>query len=168
MGSAAFTIKSLEGLSRVLVSDIFIVFAVAKREAKIVGIWDTGATGSAITKKVADSLGLIPTGNTTVGTAAGPVLQNTYTIDIRLLNGVVIKDVIVTEVPVLSGNAEALIGMDIITLGDFSVTNHNNVTCMSFRIPSGHEIDYVANPNYGLTPVKSPPKIKNKYTNKKR
>lgn len=24
---------------------------------------------------------------------------------------------------------------------------------MSFRIPSSHEIDYVANPNYGLTPI---------------
>lgn len=33
--------------------------------------------------------------------------------------------------------------MDIITLGDFSITNYNGVTCMSFGLPSKHEIDYV-------------------------
>ncbi|MBI3139488.1 MAG: SEC-C domain-containing protein [Sphingobacteriales bacterium] len=45
--------------------------------------------------------------------------------------------------------------MDIITLGDFSITNHNGDTCMSFRLPSSHEIDYVKNLNYGITPVKN-------------
>jgi len=50
-----------------------------------------------------------------------------------------------------------LIGMDVITLGDFSITNHNGITCMSFRVPSSHEIDYVKNPNYGITPIKNIP-----------
>ncbi len=54
----------------------------------------------------------------------------------------------------INPNCEALIGMDVITLGDFSITNHNGSTCMSFRVPSGHEIDYVKNLNYGVTPIK--------------
>ena len=36
-----------------------------------------------------------------------------------------------------------LIGMDIITLGDFSVTNLNGKTTFSFRYPSCETINYV-------------------------
>ncbi|MFV8326082.1 hypothetical protein [Flavobacterium sp. ZS1P14] len=70
------------------------------------------------------------------------VKQNTFTVDIGLLNGVIIQGITVTEVDGLSGGCEALIGMDIICLGNFSITNHNGKTCMSFRVPSEHEIDY--------------------------
>jgi hypothetical protein len=64
----------------------------------------------------------------------------------------------------LAGGIEALIGMDIITLGDFSITNHKGVTCMSFRIPSGHEIDYVVNSTYGVTPITKTPFKSTNYT----
>jgi uncharacterized protein YecA (UPF0149 family) len=36
--------------------------------------------------------------------------------------------------------------MDVITLGDFSITNWNDKTCMSYRYPSLHEIDYRKSP----------------------
>jgi hypothetical protein len=68
-----------------------------------------------------------------------------------------ILGIIVSEVDGLSGGNNALIGMDVITLGDFSITNHKGNTCMSFRVPSGHEIDYVKNLNYGITPVRNIP-----------
>jgi hypothetical protein len=39
---------------------------------------------------------------------------------------------------------DILIGLDIITIGDFSITNHNGKTVVSFRIPSDtYHIDYV-------------------------
>ena len=38
---------------------------------------------------------------------------------------------------------DVLIGMDIITLGDFSITNVNGKTVFSFRIPSTETVDYV-------------------------
>ena len=37
--------------------------------------------------------------------------------------------------------------MDVISQGDFSITNYNGNTCMSFRKPSMHEIDFCKNPN---------------------
>ena len=37
---------------------------------------------------------------------------------------------------------QVLIGMDIITLGDFAITNQNHTTTFSFRMPSLHTIDY--------------------------
>lgn len=43
--------------------------------------------------------------------------------------------------------------MDIIGIGDFSITNFNQKTCMSFRIPSLHEIDYVNNGETGISNI---------------
>lgn len=60
------------------------------------------------------------------------------------------KGIEATEVSALSGGCDALIGMDVITLGDFSITNHKGITCMSFRCPSSHEIDYVTNLQMGI------------------
>lgn len=34
--------------------------------------------------------------------------------------------------------------MDIITYGDFSITNYNGRTTFSFRIPSVNEVDFVS------------------------
>ena len=48
----------------------------------------------------------------------------------------------VTSRKLLLGN-ECLIGMDILTQGDLAITNANNETCVSFRIPSEQCIDFV-------------------------
>ncbi len=155
--SAAFTVKSSGGLLKVLITDINVHVSGISKYTSIKAIWDTGASGSAITKKVAQQLGLIPTGMAQVNTANGMAVQNTYTIDIGLPNKVIIQSIIATEIDALAAGCDALIGMDVITLGDFSITNHNGTTCMSFRIPSGQEIDYVKNLNYGITPIKHIP-----------
>lgn len=167
MVARAFTVK-INGIARILQTEVDLLIPNSQHGTRVPAIWDTGATGSVITKKVSQALNLIPTGLAQVNTANGQVIQNTFTIDVGLPNGVIIQGITVTEADGLSGGCEALIGMDIISLGDFSITNHNGKTCMSFRVPSGHEIDYVSNPTYGMTPIKNVPKIKNKYTNKKR
>lgn len=155
--SSAFTVKSSGGLLRVLITDVYVHIPGGINHTAIKAIWDTGASGSAITKKVAQQLGLVPTGMAQVNTANGIATQNTYTIDIGLPNKVIIQGIIATEIDALAAGCDALIGMDVITLGDFSITNHNGSTCMSFRVPSGHEIDYVKNLNYGITPIKNIP-----------
>ncbi len=109
------------------------------------GIWDTGATGSVITPKVVAHLGLKPTGKKKVNTANGSDIKDTYLVNVALPSNVMVQNVVVTE-----GNLgddspiDVLIGMDIITLGDFVITSRNDCTVMSFRIPSLTEIDYVA------------------------
>lgn len=155
--TSAFTVKSSGGLLRVLITDVNVHISGSPKHSAIKAIWDTGASGSAITKKVAQHLGLVPTGMAQVNTANGIATQNTYTIDIGLPNKVIIQGIVATEIDALAAGCDALIGMDIITLGDFSITNHNGSTCMSFRVPSGHEIDYVKNVNYGITPIKNIP-----------
>ena len=74
---------------------------------------------------------------------AGGVSQvPTYLVNIYLPNGVGVEGVRVIEA-VLSGDTEVLIGMDIISHGDFSLTHVNRESCFSFRIPSIKQIDYV-------------------------
>jgi len=158
--ASSFTAKST-GRANVILSPVD-VFVLGKDESlNVSAIWDTGASGSAITTYVVEKLGLIPTGRVIAHTANGKVEQNTYLVDIGLPNAVKVNGLIVNEVPALAGKAEILIGMDIITLGDFSITNYEGKTCMSFRIPSMHEIDYAKNPDLKVdTPKPSVTNIK--------
>ena len=79
-----------------------------------------------------------------MNTANGSDVKNTYLVNIALPSNVMMQNTVVTE-----GNLgedsqiDVLIGMDIITHGDFVITNKTN-TVMTFRIPSLVEIDYVA------------------------
>lgn len=107
------------------------------------GIWDTGATGSAITESTAQSLGLEPIGFQQVQFGSGIQVCKEYLVNFYLPNRSLIRNVKVTECANIAGGVGALIGMDVITLGDFVVTNQNNETTVSFRIPSLETIDYV-------------------------
>ena len=146
----AFTLKSRGGKLNALISKCFISKAfdpklggVAPVEKEYEAIWDTGATNTVITAKVAKELGLKPSGVGTVQHAGGISNNvNTYLINVILPNKIRVLAVKVTEA-VLPNNTEVLIGMDIITTGDFSITNVGGVTCFSFRIPSVKETDFV-------------------------
>jgi len=106
-------------------------------------IWDTGASISTVTKKLARQLGLLPTGKVDVSNTSGSQTRDTYLVNIHLPNNVVLTYVRVVECESLLGNFEFLIGMDIISNGDFAVTNVNGQTVMSYRLPSIEEINYV-------------------------
>jgi hypothetical protein len=139
----ALTLKA-SGILNVVFCEVEIQIPNTGKRVKVSGIWDTGATGSVITTDVVRALGLVPTGFTQVHTANGIRPTPTYQIDMILPNGVGISGITATEADALSGGQHVLIGMDVIGLGDFSITNYKGNTCMSFRLPSSHEIDYVA------------------------
>ena len=63
-----------------------------------IGIWDTGATTSAISSNIAKKCNLIPISKAEVHTAGGLVSQNVYLVDILVPNGVVINSVDIQEV----------------------------------------------------------------------
>ena len=124
---------------------------------KFFAIWDTGATNTVITQKVVQDCGLKPTGMVEISHAGGKTTTNTYLVNIRLPNKVEVCQIRVTE-GILTGQADVLIGMDIIGQGDFAVTNKNGKTVFSFRIPSVKCIDFVKR-SYKEEPQKAPPKI---------
>lgn len=106
-------------------------------------IWDTGATGSVINQKVVDACSLKPTGMMQCHGVHGTQTVETYLVNILLPNKVVFQNVQVTKGQ-LGDEVSVLIGMDIISAGDFSITNCDGVTLFSYRIPSQRHIDYVA------------------------
>lgn len=105
-------------------------------------IWDTGATNTVITRKVVDELGLKPIGIAQVSTAGGIRQCEVYLVSVFLPNRVVIAILRVTEGNITG--SDVLIGMDVISNGDFAVTNYQGKTTFSFRIPSQTTIDFVA------------------------
>lgn len=146
----AFTLKS-QGLLNRLPTDALILSKTRDTTKDYTpkmwsAIWDTGATKSCITQKIVDDLSLIPVGRTSIKTANGETIVNTYFVDIGLPNGVMVPNVLVSCAD-LGKDIDILIGMDIISLGDFSITNFNRKTIFSFRIPSVTNTDFVEDYN---------------------
>jgi hypothetical protein len=111
--------------------------------AKALALWDTGASKSVISAEFAKTLGLTPTGVREVHHGGGVSIENTFVVNFYLPNGVGVVGVTATEFKASHTQFSALIGMDVIGLGDFAVTNVNGQTWMSFRVPAHHAIDYV-------------------------
>ena len=106
-------------------------------------LWDSGASRSVISSRLVSTLGLQPVGATKVNHAGGEGTSKTYLVNFGLPNNVGIAGVLVTEFPAIAGGFDVIIGMDIISHGDFSLTNLGGRTCMSFRTPSCAVVDYV-------------------------
>ena len=106
-------------------------------------LWDTGATISAVTKRVATDLELSIEARVPIQHAGGAstgVPQ--HYVNLQLPNGLVIIGRAVAQLPLT--NCDVLVGMDIISLGDFAVSNFDGKTTFSFRIPSVKELDFAA------------------------
>ena len=67
-------------------------------------------------------------------------VKNAYLVHVGLPTGDIVTDVIVTEFD--SEDYDMVIGMDIISKGDFAITNKDEKTTFSFRVPSVEEIDF--------------------------
>lgn len=146
----SFTIKA-PGHLRVLETDVIIGAAFQPSDKQppnhgstmnVKGIWDTGATGTVISQEVVAQLGLKPIGMTKVSGVNGQHNSEVFLVSLGLPNRVMFPEVRVVKGQM--GSANVLIGMDIITRGDFALTHHLGKTCFSFRIPSIECIDFVA------------------------
>jgi len=151
---SAFTSKA-NGLLNVLQTEVSVFQPIPNQKHKVekfTAIWDTGATSSVITPKVVERLGLIPSGKTHLhGVAGSKENANTYFLSFILPNRVRVNGVRVAEVPKITGNTDVLIGMDIITLEDFAITNVGGKTVFSFITPSIKMIDYVEGINKSMS-----------------
>jgi hypothetical protein len=155
VNSSSFTLKSVGGVLNVLKTACGIT---ESRDPATLGppklhefqaIWDTGATNSVITQKVVDTCHLRPIGMTQVHGVNSTDLCEVFLVDVHLLNNVAINQVRVTKGR-LAGDVDVLIGMDIISVGDFVITNQGGVTIFSFCAPSHRRIDFVEEHNEAL------------------
>ena len=106
-------------------------------------LWDTGATNCVITPKVVKELGLVPIGIGESHYAGGISKVNLYMITLMLPNNVVIPNIKVSECTEQEGRFDIIIGMDVITLGDFTISGQGNKRMVSFSMPSAFSVDYV-------------------------
>ena len=109
-----------------------------------IALWDTGSTMTVISDELASKLNLDPVGEMVAETAGGRYVAKKYVVSLHLPNRLNIENVIISSGK-LGPGIDILIGMDIITLGDFAITNYNNKTVFSFRFPSCEVIDFVKN-----------------------
>lgn len=150
----AFTIK-YNGKSDRIITDIKVSQAFDPKEFPNLNqhklfptkaLWDTGATRSIITANTVNELQLESKGSANVNHFKGTVSAKTYLVNLFLPNKVIMVGTLVCEAEIVE-NFGVIIGMDIIGQGDFSITNVNNLTWMSYRIPSTKSIDYVEESN---------------------
>ena len=101
--------------------------------------WDTGATQTLISGSVIRHLNLKPIGRCQVDGFDGSKLANEYLIHVGLPTGDAVLNIKALE---CDGAAyDVVIGMDIISKGDFCFTNKDNKSVFSFRLPSKEHIE---------------------------
>ncbi len=148
----AFTLKSKARLislkTDVLVSQPIIGEDVTRsddpRFIKATALWDTGATVSCISRVLAEKMKLVVSGRVNASHAKGSSVSDIFVIDIVLPNNLRIPLIDALEIENVDGKFDIIIGMNIISQGDFAITNLNGITTFSFRLPSIKTIDYVA------------------------
>lgn len=105
-------------------------------------LWDTGAMCSCISKRCATMLGLEVINIIHMATASHIVEAPVYIAHLFLPNFPIFAYLEMLEFQDTSDNCDIIIGMDIITQGDFAITNFGGNTFFSFRMPSIHTIDF--------------------------
>lgn len=105
----------------------------SKDKWSVRALWDTGASVSVISKEVSRNLGLEAKGCAQLRYANGVEKSNVYKIDLELSRDIFFNDLFVRECDG-GGNFEMVIGMDIISRGDFKILNRSGKTFFEFEI----------------------------------
>lgn len=147
----ALTLKSNNGLLDKMISKVKLLSPIDGKVLKeeINGLWDTGASRSVLDVKIIEELSLVSTGEVNVLTANGVRTAKEYCVTIVLPTGVHFLKLPVTDGEIGAG-IHMLLGMDIITQGDFSITNVAK-TVLTFRTPSIETVDFVQTTNLART-----------------
>jgi hypothetical protein len=109
--------------------------SVTPYQEKFKGLWDTGASASTIGTAIAARLALPVIGQREMYGAGGAYISQVYLAGLLLPNNVSIEHIALYGFE-SSPKFDMLIGMDIITMGDFLVSSHNGQVHFSFQIPS--------------------------------
>lgn len=105
-------------------------------------IWDTGASRSMITQRVAEALSLESLKMQPVTSIGAEEMRPVFSVSVGIAKDLKFVNIPVMGVTKLTEEHDALIGMDIISQLDFAITNFSGNTTHSIRFPSLHEIDY--------------------------
>lgn len=115
---------------------------------RFICIWDTGASTSCITSNIVKKYNLTSTGKSDFFTGGHCKSRSTdvYSIDLMFRDDFVFNNLRVLKIE-KHDVFDIIIGMDVISKGDFAVSNLNGKTSFSFRIPSFGTANFL-NENY--------------------
>jgi predicted aspartyl protease len=130
----AFTFNPQNGALDAIVIPVIVVNRAKHVSFETTALIDTGATMSAVAPRLAQTLELEPETTRLTRGANEESVAKIYTVDITLPNGIVFSSLKVAEFK-LRHKVEVLLGMDIITQGDFALTDNAGNTVLSYRRP---------------------------------
>lgn len=117
-------------------------FVPNETDEEVDALWDTGATCTCISESLAQKLGLAHDDETTLTVGDNRVVDSrVYSVQI-MLGDFIIPYIRVSSLPG-SDTHDVIIGMDVISNGDLSISNYKGKTVITFREPSIARIDYV-------------------------
>lgn len=102
-------------------------------------IIDTGATKSAISCKLAERIKLLERGTIVVTGVHSKTIATKYMATISLPNEIIFRDTTLIGINSIGG-FDVLIGMDILTKGNFAVSVANGKTYFSYKTPPDGKI----------------------------
>jgi predicted aspartyl protease len=106
----------------------------------LTAMWDTGANITCISRDVAMRLNLKSVGSARVASANGINDVTMHRVDVKLPNGLCFYGLKVLGCDLAT--EDVLIGMDIISQGDFAYSTAGGVTTFSYCTPALHPIDF--------------------------
>jgi hypothetical protein len=123
-----------QGLPNQLLSDVEVIsLEDPSRHGMYKGVWDTGATLTMITPKIFTELKL-----TAVDTVMVHGVNSLMEVPVVLVNFILPNKTMINGVRATVSDIQGvdmLIGMDLIKLGDFSISNFDKKTIFTFAIP---------------------------------
>jgi predicted aspartyl protease len=155
MSYQALTLKA-PGIARSIVIPVVasqskalcLKFGLERIEADVLALVDTGATDTSISDRLAAGLGLKIMDRGRVNAAGGIHASSVFSIDVLLRSMVNFVNIRAMTFVKTVQIFDIIIGMDILTLGDLAITNHNRQTVLSFRVPPDTKhIDFVSAEN---------------------
>lgn len=119
--------------TRRIVSKIGIKVSSDKMVSEISAVWDTGASMSFINESLARKLNLTPidTGKTVTVNGISDAVY--YIVDVVLSHDIIFKNLKVCATETNRKDIEFIIGMDIISKGNFSLKNYSNELIMEYE-----------------------------------
>ena len=125
-------IVTFNGIVKKPVSPVKIVYA--GNSISVPGKWDTGASMSCISLSTIKNLCLPPVGRAPVNTANGGRTANLYIFGLDIGNGIHFEELVACDGDIDGQNVGILIGMDVISNGDFLLQNSSGDTELYFKI----------------------------------
>ena len=102
-------------------------------------LWDTGSTESLISEKIVKMIEPILNNKSKYVTRDVVIECETYAVSLSLSDEITFRDVLMKKADLTDKNVDIIIGMDIISRGDFEIRNYNNLVEFAFRIPPRNE-----------------------------